>query len=115
MKEATSIEKGSTQQRKDYNNNNTNSDTKTKDTLVKRSIKDAIAGAAAGVISKTVIAPIERVKLVMQLRFSIDSDFSSNQKKRKKLPSTAWGVAKNIYNEEGFLAFWRGERYFYRV
>ena len=109
---ATSIEKGSTQQKDD--NSTTTTVPKPKETLVKRSIKDALAGASAGAISKTVIAPIERVKLVMQLRFSIENS-NQNKKSKIKLPSTAWGVAKNIYHEEGFLAFWRGERFLNRA
>jgi solute carrier family 25 (adenine nucleotide translocator) protein 4/5/6/31 len=58
----------------------------------------AIAGASAGVFSKTAVAPVERVKLLMQLQGSVNrSDFTN-----------PWKVAKHIYHTEGILAFWRG-------
>lgn len=79
---------------------------------VKRSIKDAIAGAAAGAISKSIIAPVERIKLVMQLRFSIENTTTKSSSSRK-LPTTAWGVATAIYKDEGFFAFWRGRGLFF--
>ena len=76
-----------------------------KKAVVKRSMKDAMAGAAAGALSKTIIAPVERIKLVMQLRFSIENTTSKGS---GKIPTTAWGVATTIYKDEGFFAFWRG-------
>eukprot|EP00581_Thalassiosira_minuscula_P027992 CAMPEP_0183750338 /NCGR_PEP_ID=MMETSP0739-20130205/1007_1 /TAXON_ID=385413 /ORGANISM="Thalassiosira miniscula, Strain CCMP1093" /LENGTH=402 /DNA_ID=CAMNT_0025986337 /DNA_START=1 /DNA_END=1209 /DNA_ORIENTATION=+ len=74
--------------------------------------KDAVAGAFSGAFAKTVVAPIERVKLLMQLRFSIDSSSKkkdggavSSAERRKR---GAWEVTKRVYREQGILAFWRG-------
>jgi len=74
----------------------------------KTAAKDFFAGACAGAIAKTVVAPIERVKLLMQLQFSIDP---SRKNKVECAPSrtSAWEVVKRVYREEGVLSFWRGE------
>lgn len=62
----------------------------------KASWKDSLAGGAAGAFSRSVMAPVERVKLLMQLR-------------DRNLPSkTALQTAKEVYLEQGFLSFWRG-------
>ena len=96
-------------------------------------VKNAIAGACAGAFAKTVVAPIERVKLLMQLKFSIDSpstklvgsgaasgdttttattktttSSSSFIGQGTKSNYSAWEVAKKVYERQGILAFWRG-------
>jgi solute carrier family 25 (mitochondrial adenine nucleotide translocator), member 4/5/6/31 len=72
--------------------------------------KDAFAGAMSGAIVRTATAPIERVKLILQLQGSSPSlsltqatTISNNSKK-----ISAWSVCRQIYRNEGFLAFWRG-------
>jgi solute carrier family 25 (mitochondrial adenine nucleotide translocator), member 4/5/6/31 len=60
--------------------------------------QDALAGAVSGAISKTAMAPVERVKLLMQLQGSV-------QGMSGKSPL---GVASHVYKSEGFIAFWRG-------
>lgn len=60
--------------------------------------QDALAGASAGAFSRTAMAPVDRVKLLMQLQGSVTGvDFSN-----------PWKVAKHVYQTEGILAFWRG-------
>ena len=60
--------------------------------------RDAVAGAIAGAFSKSAMAPVERVKLLLQLQDSAKG-IAGN---------TAWQVARNIYFQEGVFAFWRG-------
>lgn len=60
--------------------------------------RDALAGAAAGTVSKSAMAPVERVKLLMQLQGSADGIAGQS----------AWEVAVSIYRNEGIWAFWRG-------
>ena len=63
--------------------------------------KETLAGALAGALSKTAVAPVERVKLLMQLKGSISRQPS-------KSPSSAFQVAHSVYVNEGIFAFWRG-------
>ncbi|KAL7530663.1 hypothetical protein ACHAWF_003467 [Thalassiosira exigua] len=73
--------------------------------------KDAVAGACAGAIAKTAVAPIERVKLLMQLQFSIDEKSTKNRGTSKSTGTRklgAWEVTRTVYREQGILAFWRG-------
>jgi len=72
----------------------------TSSTSMNSSVLEAVAGASAGALAKTAVAPIERVKLLMQL--------SRSMQIRNPTPSSGWDVARQIYKEEGFQAFWRG-------
>jgi len=109
----------------DKNNNDTiggSSSTTTTSTTIKSSIRtslrDAFAGAAAGAVAKTAVAPIERVKLLMQLRGSIAGGGISaeigSQAATGMLKGggsgnwSAWSVATAVYRKEGIVAFWRG-------
>jgi solute carrier family 25 (adenine nucleotide translocator) protein 4/5/6/31 len=65
-----------------------------------RHARAAIAGACAGAIAKTVVAPIERVKILMQLQASL--------KNKAYIDKNSFQVASMIYRREGVLAFWRG-------
>ena len=83
--------------------------------------RDAVAGAFSGAFAKTVVAPIERVKLLMQLQFSIVKSSKQNGGTTSSVTghtasSTgrnkygAYEVAKRVYREQGILAFWRGKK-----
>jgi solute carrier family 25 (adenine nucleotide translocator) protein 4/5/6/31 len=69
------------------------------------SLRAAVAGAFAGGLAKTVVAPIERVKLLMQLQNSLVLENCNSTSYRNK---NWWQVASTIYKEQGICAFWRG-------
>jgi solute carrier family 25 (mitochondrial adenine nucleotide translocator), member 4/5/6/31 len=64
--------------------------------------REAVAGAGAGALSRTLLAPVERVKLIQQLQGSLNAEQQNLQQ------LSAIRVAWKIYREEGLLAFWRG-------
>ena len=68
-----------------------------------------LTGGAAGVVAKTAVAPIERVKLLMQLRGSLSFGGQQVIPYDSNFSWSGWNVAKTVYRKEGFLAFWRGE------
>jgi solute carrier family 25 (mitochondrial adenine nucleotide translocator), member 4/5/6/31 len=82
--------------------------------------RDVAAGAGAGAFSRTITAPIERIKLILQLQHSIDHknngatstavDSSSPAAKNSPKPKyqSAWHLTKSIYMNEGIWSFWRG-------
>jgi solute carrier family 25 (adenine nucleotide translocator) protein 4/5/6/31 len=74
--------------------------------------RDAVAGAFAGAFSRTIMAPVERVKLLKQLQGSLDAAAvasttggSTSTSSRNK---SAWAVTVEVYQTQGLLAFWRG-------
>jgi solute carrier family 25 (adenine nucleotide translocator) protein 4/5/6/31 len=69
---------------------------------VKGFLLDLAAGGTAGGISKTVVAPIERVKLVLQTQ---DSNTQLAPEKRYKGIADAF---RRIPAEQGFASLWRG-------
>lgn len=74
--------------------------------------RDALAGAIAGMVTKTAMAPIERVKLLLQLQntaknFSSFSDPVSTLTHTTKYTSASNAFIR-VFREQGFLAFWRG-------
>ncbi|VDN51666.1 unnamed protein product [Dracunculus medinensis] len=64
--------------------------------------KDLAIGAVAAIIAKTIVAPIERVKLVLQLQ---------NAQERISVTKRYRGMMDcfiRLPREEGFFSFWRG-------
>lgn len=72
--------------------------------------REAVAGASAGALSRTLLAPVERVKLLKQLQGSSRQQFVSLTQQHNNATShpSAWQVAQAVYREQGVLAFWRG-------
>jgi len=66
---------------------------------------DAFAGATAGVFARTVVAPIDRIKLLIQLSGSIQSESSTTTSFTKSSPIQ---IFKDIIQKEGILSLWRG-------
>jgi solute carrier family 25 (mitochondrial adenine nucleotide translocator), member 4/5/6/31 len=67
-------------------------------------LKDLAAGGIAGAISKTVVAPIERVKLLLQ------TQDSNPRIKSGEIPKYT-GIINcfvRVSSEQGFFSFWRG-------
>jgi solute carrier family 25 (adenine nucleotide translocator) protein 4/5/6/31 len=65
---------------------------------------DLLVGGTAGAIAKTTMAPVERVKLLMQ---TMDSNPDVLSGKVKRYASIGDCFVR-VYNEQGFAAFWRG-------
>lgn len=63
---------------------------------------DLAAGGVAGGVSKTVVAPIERVKLILQTQ---DANTQIALDKRYK---GIWDVFRRLPSEQGVSSFWRG-------
>jgi len=65
-------------------------------------LKDFIAGGVAAAISKTAVAPIERVKLLLQVQH-ISKQISEEQRYKGMVDCFV-----RIPKEQGFLSYWRG-------
>lgn len=65
---------------------------------------DLLIGGTIGAISKTAMAPVERVKLLMQTQDS-NPDILSGKEKRY---SSLGDCFSRVYSEQGLKAFWRG-------
>lgn len=64
-----------------------------------------IAGGAAGALSRFTTAPIDRVKLLIQVNAT---PYGGGMPPPALNPSSAWSVASRIAKEEGAVALWRG-------
>jgi len=65
---------------------------------------DLLIGGSIGAVSKTIMAPVERVKLLMQTQDS-NPDVLSGKVQRYKSIGDCFSRVKS---EQGFWAFWRG-------
>lgn len=68
-------------------------------------VRDLLAGGLAGGISKTLVAPIERVKLVLQTQ-----DASSQITKETRYKGI-FDAFKRLPQEQGFLSLWYHQLY----
>lgn len=64
--------------------------------------QDFLVGGVSAAISKTCVAPIERVKLLLQVQ-----DASEHIKESQKYRGIG-DCFKRVHSEQGFLSFWRG-------
>lgn len=67
-------------------------------------MSDLMIGGTIGAISKTIMAPIERVKLLMQTQDSNPKVRSGEVERYKSIGD----CFKRVRHEQGMLAFWRG-------
>ena len=74
---------------------------KKEESRVKTFVVECLMGGTAGGISKTVAAPLERVKLLLQTQ-----DANSALKGNKY--TGFMNCMSRVYKEEGFLSYWRG-------
>lgn len=61
-----------------------------------KEVRNIMAGGVAGMVAKTVVAPLERIKILYQV--------SAEKFMLRQVPV----VAKHIIQREGFTALWRG-------
>uniref|UniRef100_A0A6B0V7L3 ADP/ATP translocase n=1 Tax=Ixodes ricinus TaxID=34613 RepID=A0A6B0V7L3_IXORI len=73
-----------------------------KDSAVVSFLKDFIAGGVAAAISKTSVAPIERVKLLLQVQH-VSKQLTPDKQYKGMIDCFV-----RIPKEQGFLSFWRG-------
>ena len=66
-----------------------------------------VAGGLAGVVSRTFIAPIERVKILYQIRASANSS-AAHSAASGHSSASGLTLARNILQNEGVAAFWKG-------
>eukprot|EP01063_Lacrimia_lanifica_P020089 TRINITY_DN27449_c0_g1_i1.p1 TRINITY_DN27449_c0_g1~~TRINITY_DN27449_c0_g1_i1.p1 ORF type:complete len:349 (+),score=139.62 TRINITY_DN27449_c0_g1_i1:48-1094(+) len=64
-----------------------------------------VSGAAAGIVSRTSTAPLDRLKTLMALR---DAFRGTQKVKLSSRSAGLWAGLKMIYKEGGLTAFWRG-------
>jgi len=64
--------------------------------------KDFLAGGISAAVSKTVVAPIERVKLLLQVQ-AVSKQIAADQQYKGIIDCFV-----RIPREQGFLSFWRG-------
>jgi len=78
--------------------------TKVKKSKLEQFGTDLVIGGAAGAVAKTLMAPIERVKILMQTQDSNPKILSGEEKRYSGLGD----CFKRVNAEQGTKAFWRG-------
>ncbi|VVB15370.1 unnamed protein product [Arabis nemorensis] len=77
---------------------------------IKRALIDASAGAMSGAVSRTVTSPLDVIKIRFQVQLEPTSSWSlarGNLSGASKYTGMAQAT-KDIFREEGFRGFWRG-------
>jgi solute carrier family 25 (adenine nucleotide translocator) protein 4/5/6/31 len=67
-------------------------------------MSDLAVGGTLGAIAKTIMAPVERVKLLMQTQDSNPAVLRGEVQRYNSI----FDCFKRVYSEQGLLAFWRG-------
>jgi solute carrier family 25 (adenine nucleotide translocator) protein 4/5/6/31 len=70
----------------------------------KQVASDLLVGGSIGAISKTIMAPVERIKLLMQTQDSNPKVISGEVKRY----SSIGDCFRRVLSEQGSIAFWRG-------
>ncbi|KAJ6853752.1 mitochondrial thiamine pyrophosphate carrier 1 isoform X2 [Iris pallida] len=77
---------------------------------LKRALIDSMAGAISGGISRTVTSPLDVIKIRFQVQLEPTSSWALAHRELYR-PSKYTGIlqaTKDIFREEGFPGFWRG-------
>jgi solute carrier family 25 (adenine nucleotide translocator) protein 4/5/6/31 len=77
---------------------------KAKKSKVEQLASDLVIGGSIGALAKTVMAPVERVKLLLQTMDSNPDILSGKVQPYKGIGD----CASRVYSEQGLKAFWRG-------
>jgi len=78
--------------------------TKPKKNKLEQLASDLLVGGTIGAISKTIMAPVERIKLLMQTQDSNPLVISGQVERYKSIGD----CFRRVSSEQGMLAFWRG-------
>ena len=70
--------------------------TRQKDSQTYSAVKSLVAGGLAGMVAKTIVAPLDRIKILFQV--------TSSEFRLRNLPT----VIKTIIEEEGVAMLWKG-------
>jgi hypothetical protein len=72
--------------------------------------QEAIAGATAGFAARIAVAPIDLVKIRLQLQRNHVGDFAQGLAGYKSLPKYTgmWQTMRTVAAEEGCFALWKG-------
>lgn len=79
-------------------------ETKQKKTGAQQLMSDLLIGGTIGAISKTIMAPVERIKLLMQTQDSNPAVIRGEVERYKGIGD----CFRRVKAEQGMLAFWRG-------
>eukprot|EP00949_MAST-11_sp_MAST-11-sp1_P004370 g4370.t1 len=71
---------------------------------LERSLRQLLAGAIAGAVTKTSVAPLERVKIL----FQIQGMTSVAKDKANRKYTGLFQASRLVFKEEGFLSFYKG-------